>query len=82
MGTIVVDDGMSIYVKPPESEGSEEDGPDLVTDLFETDVEATEKLGDVDPLGVPPYPAVGRDFAEFEVSGVLEGRDLVGEGTR
>ena len=77
----MVDDGSFIYVKPTEPDGPEEDSPDVGTDLLEADEVATEKLRDVDPSGLPSDPSIGGDFSDFEVSGVLEGQDLGGEGS-
>ena len=52
-GAIVVEDGTFSYVQPAERDGAKGDGPDVVVDLFETDVVSTEQVRDVDPEGVP-----------------------------
>ena len=49
----MVEDGTFSYVQPAERDGAKVDGPDVVVDLFETDVISTEQVRDVDPDGVP-----------------------------
>ena len=77
----MVDDGSFIYVEPAEVQRSEEDGPDADMDFLKADVEAAEKVADVDPVGVPSEPTVGGDFSDFEVRGVVDGREPRGEGS-
>ena len=77
----MVEDGSFIKVQPAERNGSKEDGPDVGSDLLETDELATEQMGDVDPDGVPSDAAVARDFPDLEVSGVLGRAELRGHGS-
>ncbi len=39
----MVEDGTFSYVQPAERDGAKVDGPDVVVDLFETDVFCTEQ---------------------------------------
>lgn len=76
---IVVQGGTLLDVEPAEGDGAEVGGPDVVVDLFEADEVAAEQVADVDPLRSPSDPAVGRDLADLEVSGILGRLELVGE---
>ena len=76
----MIEDGEFGGVKPAERDGPEGDGPDIVGDLFETDVLTAEELRDVDPGGVPADASVGRDFTYLEVSRVFRREELRREG--
>lgn len=75
----MAEDSSFSYVHVSEGDGSEVDGPDILGDLFETNVLSGEKVGDVDPRGVPSDPTVGRDLPELEVGGVLRVYELAWE---
>ena len=77
----MVEDGSFVYVKPAERDRPEEGGPDARSDLLEADVLAAEQVGDVDPDGVPPNPAVCGDLSNLEVRGVLRRSELRGHGS-
>jgi hypothetical protein len=61
-------------------DGAEEDGPDAIGDLFETDELAGEEVGDVDPFGAPTDAPVRGDLSDFEVNWVVEWRECGGVG--
>ena len=58
----MVEDGSFSYVKPAEVNRSEEDVPDVVSDLFEPDVVFAEQVRDVDTFGGPANASVARDL--------------------
>ena len=69
-------------MKPAEEDGPEVDGPYAWGDFLKADELSTEQVGDIDPVGVPPDAAVGRDLPCLEVGRILKGWDLLGEGSR
>ena len=46
-------------MEPAEEDGTEVDGPDVVGDLFESNVIPSEQVRDVDPIVVPSNASVG-----------------------
>jgi hypothetical protein len=77
----VIQDNALMDVQPAEADVAEVDGPDIVVGFLETDELAAEQVGDVDPGAGPADSAVGRDFADLEVSRVLGCVQFRGEGT-
>jgi len=67
----VVEDDAATGMQPAERDGSEGDRPDAVGYLFEPDELAAEQVADIDPGGVPSDAAIGRDFSDLEVGGVV-----------
>ncbi len=79
LSAVVVFDLSLLFMEATEFDGSEIDFPEAVIDLFEADVLLCQQMADVDPVRVPADAAVATDAADLEVSGVLEGRQLLGE---
>jgi len=77
---VVIFDRTLLFMEATEFDGSEVDFPEAVIDLLEADVLLGEEMADVDTAGVPADAAVVADAADLEVSGVVEGRQLLGEG--
>jgi len=61
--------------------GSEEDGPDGVADLLESDGALFEKAADEDLSALPPKGAVPRDPSDLEMTRIMEGLGSFGEGS-
>ena len=59
----------------PELERPEVYVPEPIADFFEPDVFAGQRVRDADPTLLPADAAVAADEADFEVSGVFEGRE-------
>jgi len=77
----VIEDRASANVKPAERDESEVDGPDIVGDLLESDVLATEQIRDEDAQAGPADASVGGDLPDLEVSRVLGVLQLCWERT-
>ena len=77
----MIEDGTSTGVQPAERDGSEVDGPDVVSDLLETDVLSGEQMGDEDALAGPADAGVGGDLTDLEVGWVLGRLELGRERT-
>ena len=76
----MVEDGFLTYMEPPERDGAKVDGPDIIGDLFESNVITSEQMGDIDPGRVPTDAAVGRDFADLKMERVVGLCKLLWEG--
>ena len=69
------------FVKVTEAERAEVNPPDVVVDRFEAEVLASQDVGDIDPLRVPPDASVPAHESYLEVSGVLDFGETIGEGS-
>ena len=69
------------FVKMPEQNRSEVNGPDPVIDGLQPDILLFDDLRDIDPMTVPSYSPVCADEPNFEVAGILDRRKRAGKGT-
>ena len=76
--TELVFDLHRVLVKATEFDRAVVNIPQLMIDLFETDVLTTTGLRNINPTMVPTDAAIGTHIAHFEVIGILERRDCVG----
>ena len=74
----VVFDSKHPFVHPSEFQRSEVYVPQPIVDFFEPDRFARERMRDAHPSLLPADPAVATDEADFEVTGVFEGRESPG----
>jgi hypothetical protein len=76
----LVEDTLFALVKLGEEDGSKIDGPYAIGDLVEPDPFTDQHSADVDEALVPLDAAVATDLANFEVAGIVDRRQLLGEG--
>ena len=67
-------------IEPAEVDGTVEDGPDVLGDLFKADEGVFEQAADEDLPTLPAERGIAGDAAELEVSRVLQGPGLRREG--
>ena len=77
----MVEDSSFPYVQPPQRNGSEVNGPDIISDLFQSDIFSSEQVGDVHPGCMPSDAAIGGNSACLEMVGIFRRLDLFREGS-
>ena len=65
------------FIHPAELQRSEVYVPESIADFFQPDVFAGQGVRDADPALLPSNAAVAADQTDFEVAGVVEGRELL-----
>jgi hypothetical protein len=80
LAALDVHDAVVGLIEPAEMNGPEEDGPDAVSDLLETDGLAPEQMRDEDLLVSPAQGGVVGDLADLEMRWVGDGSWVAGEG--
>lgn len=60
------------FVEAGQQHRVEEDGPDAVRRLFETDVVMRERVGDIQEFGAKPKGSARGDLLDEEVTGILQ----------
>jgi len=66
------------FMEPAELKGAEVDVPETIIDLFKPDILPSTDTGDIDPVGIPAYAAVGGDLADLETVRVFQWRQFCG----
>lgn len=74
-----IHDAVVDLIKPPQTEGSEVDGEDTVSDGLETDSSAFKQCADEDFSILPSHGVISGDASDREVLWVLDGREAAGK---